>query len=982
MHRAFKLTVCLATVGAFGMSQLAIAQALPASSVARVYRSGQAIPGVGLINSPFFSGLNGGDGFRGVAVNNSGQVVAQVGVYANPGFDRAVLLSSTGLTPYIAAGLEAPGTGSFALPTSDYVFNQAFSTSINNAGTPGFSLSVGPGEFSSVTPITAAAFGKLSLPFVEGGLVNAIGVVPGSTFGPLSAQGVVRLGDQNTFLFAGTIVESSQSKKAILKVRVDASGNQIDQTLVAKVGGPVGTTGDTWTDLSTAPSSVAINGLGNVIFSGTTAAGINGVYRTTPSGAGFVVKQGDPTPIGSVWSSLIGAPVDLNNRGQFAFRGIVGGDGVWQELGDAGEVITNGFSFTANSTLVGGSLRQIVGSLSNDHDVDGYFITVGDPTLPTQEPFSASTVPDQASGFSGAGFDSVLYLFRDNFNANGNYRQCVGRNDDAAIGVAQSRLTATSLPSTHTPGTRYFLVIGTPKSRATTGTAPNVQEQWQPDPGRLAIGGGTVFWVDPSEGSIGRADAVTGTLLASLSVSQIPQQTNEGQSVSGDAPVLSDLVGVSGAGSNAKVYFLSRSFGQVKIRRSNFDGSVIEDVIASGTPSAFNTTALTVDNTNQKLYWSAASGGTTKILRSDLEGGGREVVLDFGVFQPVSDLAIDTANSRVYWINTSPGTIESSAFTGTDVRTLLSGAAPTRLAINASAGRLYYTSNTTGRVGVIDLSNGNPLADLSLTSSPLGIGFDAGTASVLWSNPLERRVRRVPASGGASQELFWIGAEVREGPGDGPGYLGSTSSFTRFGQPGTSTLPYRIRLTGATPANPAALISRDNSVKIAFAGELLPDTGVSPVNTIGAPESPVRINDRGAVYWRGRWTSAGTRTGIFVDRRLALVDTTVLGSTADVLGTVPVSSGAFDVSDDGRHVVATATNGSFNFSAVNCVLLSFVSSPGCPADFDGDGVSTVNDIFAFLGAWFAGATAADADGSGTVSVQDIFVFLNLWFQGC
>ncbi|MBY0310911.1 MAG: hypothetical protein K2W85_02460 [Phycisphaerales bacterium] len=893
-----------------------------------------------------------------------------------------MLLSDTGLAPFLAAGVESPAAGSIGLPTSDYVFNRAFSVSINTSGTPAFSLSAGPGEFASVPPITAGAFGKSSLPFVEGGLITASGVAPGTTFGPLGSDGVVRLNDQNVYLFAGTIVENAAIKKAILTIRVDASGNAIEQTLVAKVGGPVGVTGDTWTNLSTTSSSVAINNLGHVIFSGTTAAGLNGVYRTSPAGGGFVVKQGDATPIGSTWNSLIGVPVDMNERGQFAFRGIVGGSGVWQELGDAGESIVNSFSFTANSTLVGGSLREIVGALSSDHDVDGYFITIGDPTLTTQEPFSATTVPDQAAGFPGAAFDTVLYLFRDNFNANGNYRQCVGRSDDAGVGVAQSRLTTLSLPSTHTPGTRYFLVIGTPKTRAATGTPPSTQEQWQPDPSRIIVAGGTVYWIDPSEGSIGRADATTGALLAPLVVSEVPRQTTEGQSVVGDAPVLSDVVGVYDSGPNSKVYFLSRAFGQARIRRVNPDGTGLEDVIASGSPGAFNTTALTVDSVNQKMYWSGASGGTTKIFRSELDGSGRETVLDLGVFQPLNDLAIDTAGSRVYWINSSLGTIGSSTFTGSDVRTVLSGASPTRLAIGAAAQRLYFTSNSTGRVGSIDLSNGNLLPDVAQTSAPSGVTFDGSTSSVLWSNPLERRVRRVSSGGGTAQELFWIGADAREGPGDGPGYLGSTSSFTRFGQAGGASLPYRIRLTGATPANPAAMISRDNAVKVAFAGEPLPDTGSNPVNTIGGPESPVRINDRGAVFWRGRWSAPGTRTGIFVDRRLALVDTLVLGTAADVLGSVPATAGAFDVSDNGRHIVATATNGSFGFSAVNCVLLSFDSAPGCPADFDGDGVGTVNDIFAFLNAWFSGGAGTDTDGSGVVNVNDIFTFLNTWFQGC
>jgi hypothetical protein len=54
----------------------------------------------------------------------------------------------------------------------------------------------------------------------------------------------------------------------------------------------------------------------------------------------------------------------------------------------------------------------------------------------------------------------------------------------------------------------------------------------------------------------------------------------------------------------------------------------------------------------------------------------------------------------------------------------------------------------------------------------------------------------------------------------------------------------------------------------------------------------------------------------------------------------------------------------------------------CPADFDGNGVREVPDIFAFLSAWFAQNPAADFDGVPGIAVPDIFAFLSAWFAGC
>jgi hypothetical protein len=58
--------------------------------------------------------------------------------------------------------------------------------------------------------------------------------------------------------------------------------------------------------------------------------------------------------------------------------------------------------------------------------------------------------------------------------------------------------------------------------------------------------------------------------------------------------------------------------------------------------------------------------------------------------------------------------------------------------------------------------------------------------------------------------------------------------------------------------------------------------------------------------------------------------------------------------------------------------LSFV--PECPADWNNSGALSVQDIFDFLAAFFAGA--ADFNLNGQTTVQDIFDFLTAYFAGC
>jgi hypothetical protein len=54
----------------------------------------------------------------------------------------------------------------------------------------------------------------------------------------------------------------------------------------------------------------------------------------------------------------------------------------------------------------------------------------------------------------------------------------------------------------------------------------------------------------------------------------------------------------------------------------------------------------------------------------------------------------------------------------------------------------------------------------------------------------------------------------------------------------------------------------------------------------------------------------------------------------------------------------------------------------CPADYNGDGALTVQDIFDFLSGWFSGNPRADFNGANGLGVQDIFDFLAAWFAGC
>lgn len=73
--------------------------------------------------------------------------------------------------------------------------------------------------------------------------------------------------------------------------------------------------------------------------------------------------------------------------------------------------------------------------------------------------------------------------------------------------------------------------------------------------------------------------------------------------------------------------------------------------------------------------------------------------------------------------------------------------------------------------------------------------------------------------------------------------------------------------------------------------------------------------------------------------------------------------------------VLTDASGTYADSEEITVTLT----PACPPDFDLNGVTNLQDIFAYLNAFFAGLTSADFDQSGGLEIQDVFGFLNAWF---
>lgn len=79
----------------------------------------------------------------------------------------------------------------------------------------------------------------------------------------------------------------------------------------------------------------------------------------------------------------------------------------------------------------------------------------------------------------------------------------------------------------------------------------------------------------------------------------------------------------------------------------------------------------------------------------------------------------------------------------------------------------------------------------------------------------------------------------------------------------------------------------------------------------------------------------------------------------------------------------TGANSLFVSGGGACNAAGNSTTPCCKADFNKAGGITVQDVFDFLTAWFAGDSIADltGNGAGTPGVQSVFDFLTAWFAG-
>lgn len=104
------------------------------------------------------------------------------------------------------------------------------------------------------------------------------------------------------------------------------------------------------------------------------------------------------------------------------------------------------------------------------------------------------------------------------------------------------------------------------------------------------------------------------------------------------------------------------------------------------------------DPVANKVYWvetfHAYTGGTPHIRRANFDGSGMEDLVLSGLSDPFS-LTLDPVHRKMYWGDRGDHTIRRANLDGTGVQTLVSSVTdPSALAVDSSTGYLYYANGS------------------------------------------------------------------------------------------------------------------------------------------------------------------------------------------------------------------------------------------------------------------------------------------------
>jgi DNA-binding beta-propeller fold protein YncE len=164
-------------------------------------------------------------------------------------------------------------------------------------------------------------------------------------------------------------------------------------------------------------------------------------------------------------------------------------------------------------------------------------------------------------------------------------------------------------------------------------------------------------------------------------------------------------------------------FNKQRLQRANLDGTGVENILTGlGFPKA-----LTIDMTNQKLYWSDRVSYKGVIRRSNLDGSNIENLITTGLDDP-SGIALDLDAGKLYLTDADTGSvsIKRTNIDGKNIETIVTGLWCTRgIVLDPAAHNMYWADarpgGEFGAVRCATLDGGNVTTLIDDAYLPLGV---------------------------------------------------------------------------------------------------------------------------------------------------------------------------------------------------------------------------------------------------------------------
>jgi sugar lactone lactonase YvrE len=197
------------------------------------------------------------------------------------------------------------------------------------------------------------------------------------------------------------------------------------------------------------------------------------------------------------------------------------------------------------------------------------------------------------------------------------------------------------------------------------------------------------------------------------------------------------LLTPAAAASSGKMYWTD--LGPPKISRANLDGSTVEDLVAD--PSG----SVALDVAAGKLYWSLSTDDG-KVRRSNLDGTAVEDLIN-GLYRP-NGIALDLTAGKLYYVTDNGHAIQRADLSGANIVPVLGGLSEARhLALDTVNGKLYWSDAMQDAVNRANLDGTGAEVLVSSQTGPYGIALDVSNNHMYWTDTSEGTIQRAALDG-------------------------------------------------------------------------------------------------------------------------------------------------------------------------------------------------------------------------------------------